>query len=185
MLMKNTPPHPPSWLSRWWQLWCCCFFLPPPCLSTLRFHLLLPPLCVTALPPFPCFPASCTLFAGILWQSSRNTAPLVRLLVGEAAAGDRARGWHDRGRQAEGVVKLLHHRQGDSSCSAGACYLRNCWCSLHRSVSCMFRTTTWSHDWQVLAVAPSCTVCCCSVHDRRRMRFSFIHFAVGLFHSPF
>lgn len=129
-VIKNTLPYPPSHLSRWWQLRCCCFyFFSPPGSSALRFHRASPPtsLCYSSLPPpsLAAFSyAGATCVAAVRWSG--------------AAAGDCARGRHDGGRQAEEVVKLLHHGQDYSSCSTGACYLRNCWCSLHRSGSYVF-----------------------------------------------
>lgn len=111
-------------------------FFSPSGSSALRFHRASPPtsLCYSSSPPPPRPPhhflISCAFFAGATCAAAvRWSGTIVR---------DRARGRHDGGRQAEGVVKLLHHGQDYSSCSTGACYLRNCWCSLHRSGSCVF-----------------------------------------------
>lgn len=132
-MIKNTPPYPRSRLSRWWQLRCCCFFsiFSPPGTGALRFHHASLPtsLCYSFLPPTP--PLSHMRFlcgrhlcgcCEVKRHRQRKTGPGV-----DMTGADRRKG----------VVKLLHHGQNYSSCSTGAGYLRNCWCSLHRSGSCV------------------------------------------------
>lgn len=181
--MRNKVRNAPSRWSRWWQFssWLERIKISPSPSTSLCYSY-----SSSLHPPTPLPPSRWALcFAAILRQSSQSRASPVWLLVGEVAAGDRARGQHDGGRQAEGVVQLLHHGQDDSSCCTGACYLRNCWCSLHRSVSCTFpnkRLVLWLTDARY---KPLCTVCCCFVHNPCRICFSFSHFGLGLFYSPF
>lgn len=106
------------------------FFLLP-VRGALRFHHASLPtsLCYSFLPPTP--PLSHMRFP--------LRAPPVWLLWGEAARQRETGPGVDMtgADRRKGVVKLLHHGQNYSSCSTGAGYLRNCWCSLHRSGSCV------------------------------------------------
>lgn len=94
----------------------------PPCFSSHLFVLQFP----------PTHPATFSYAVSL-------RAPPVWLLWGEAARQRETGPGVDMtgADRRKGVVKLLHHGQNYSSCSTGAGYLRNCWCSLHRSGSCM------------------------------------------------